>query len=110
MAVVGAETVLGGSDRPTVTMVIAAWNRYDELMVEGLDRAALDFDFEPVVLKVPLTDLDDQLAAVAESGADLVLFTEYVFFGSVLKTAKQYPDITWAGLTPGDITAQAHRP
>ena len=45
-------SLAGRSDRPTVTMVIAGGgSAIDELMVEGLDRAALDFDFEPVVLQ-----------------------------------------------------------
>ena len=74
-------------------------------MVEGFDRAARDFDFEPVVLQAPFTDLDEQLAAVAESGADLVLFWRRRLLRERPEAAaRQYPDTTWAYLGDARLT------
>ncbi len=60
--------------------------------MEGFDRAAHDFDFEPVVLQPPFTDLDAQIAALAESGAGLVLYWHDLFYKSVQESDEEVPE------------------
>jgi basic membrane lipoprotein Med (substrate-binding protein (PBP1-ABC) superfamily) len=98
VAVLGAAVQLfGGGASPTITMLTLSGggSHIDELMIDGLDRASRDFDFEPVVLTGPFTDIDAELAAVVESGTDLVLFTDFAFFESVGAAAATYPNTTW---------------
>ena len=100
LGIVGAAiVVMGRSERPSITMLIPGQGRdIEKLLVEGLNRAARDFDLEPVVLEGPFTDLDEQLAAVAESGGDLVLYWGDFFGPIVLELSKKYPHTTWASV------------
>jgi basic membrane lipoprotein Med (substrate-binding protein (PBP1-ABC) superfamily)/DNA-binding SARP family transcriptional activator len=99
VAVLGAVVlVFGGAGSPSIAMLTVGGggSDIDDVMLDGFDRASRDFDFEPVVLTGPFTDLDEELAALAESGTDLVLITEFVFLESGLAVAAEYPDTTFA--------------
>ncbi len=76
-------------------------------MVEGFDRAARDFDFEPVVLQPPFTDLDAQVATLAASRPDLVIFWQDAFYKSYVENSEKYPDTTWAYLGEGGAVPMA---
>ena len=41
-------------------------------------------------------DIDDELASLADSGTDLVVFTDFLFAESWPTAADKYPDTTWA--------------
>ena len=101
LGIIGAAIVVAGrGERPTIALLVngqGGGSAIDAVLLEGFERAAHDFDFEPVVLRPPFTDLDEQLAALAESGADLVFFwSERIFIPYVSEASKKYPDTTWA--------------
>ncbi|HEY3483914.1 MAG TPA: BMP family ABC transporter substrate-binding protein, partial [Ilumatobacteraceae bacterium] len=100
---VGAVVIVGPSDPPTVALlrVDKEGNDINDLISEGFQRAARDFDFEPVVLSAPFTNLRAQLATLAESGADLVMFQDFVFLDAVAQISPEYPDTTWAHIDHG---------
>ncbi len=68
------------NDDRAITMLVngpAAAAPSTTVLRDGFDRAARDFNFEPEVLAgLRSRHLDEQLATVAESGADLVIFWE----------------------------------
>ena len=84
----------GRSERPTIVMLVngqGGGSSIDAVLREGFDRAARDFHFESGVLEPPFTDLDEQLATVAESGADLVFFWESIFYDPRLGGGQEVP-------------------
>jgi len=99
LGIVGAAIVVmgGRSERPTITLLIPGQGRdIEKLMTEGLNRAGRDFDFQPVVLQGPFSDLDGELASVADSGAGLVVWWGDFFYASVQRASTRYPNATWA--------------
>jgi basic membrane lipoprotein Med (substrate-binding protein (PBP1-ABC) superfamily)/DNA-binding SARP family transcriptional activator len=104
MGIIGAGiVVLGGrGQRPTIALLVTGdGSHIEQLMREGFDRAAHDFDFEPVVLQPPFTNLDDQVDTLAASRPDLVIFWQDAFYKSYLENSGKYPDTTWAYLGEG---------
>ena len=67
-----------------------------DLLNDGLERAARDFDLEPIEINGPFSDIDAELASLADSGTDLVVFTDFLFAESLATAAEKYPDTTWA--------------
>ena len=109
LGIIGAAIVVAGrGERPTIALLILGdGSHIEQLIVEGFDRAERDFDFEPVVLQPPFTDLDAQVATLAESRPDLVLFWQDAFYKSYLENSKKYPDTTWAFLGEGGAVPMA---
>ena len=97
LGIVGAAIVMTGPSNEQTSR----WSRWAGRLTTSCRRGSTarhtDFDFEKVVLKGPWTNVDDQLAAVAASGSDLVLVGASVFYESALKISKD-PDTTWAYL------------
>ena len=98
LAVAGAALfVFGPSEPPTVAMVqLGDASNIHELLVDGLERAARDFDLEPIQIDGPFGDIDAELASLADSGTDLVVFTDFLFAESLATAADKFPDTTWA--------------
>jgi basic membrane lipoprotein Med (substrate-binding protein (PBP1-ABC) superfamily)/DNA-binding SARP family transcriptional activator len=107
--------VFGPSEPPGVAMLPFAGggNRIDQLMVDGLERAAREFDFKPIDLAGPFPDVGDELASLGDSGTDLVLIPDPVYVEDGRVAAAKYPETTWAYIDlPGDdapaVTFAAH--
>jgi basic membrane lipoprotein Med (substrate-binding protein (PBP1-ABC) superfamily)/DNA-binding SARP family transcriptional activator len=84
-------------ERPEVGLVTMSRGKgMDALLQDGFERAARDFDFEPILLTGPFNNLDDELGSLAESGTDLVVLTDLVFFSDAVEAAAEHPDTTWA--------------
>ncbi len=99
LAVAGAAAfVLGPGDPPSVAMVNLSGGSgtIHELLNDGLERATRDFELEPIKIEGPFSDIDDELASLAGSGTDLVVFTDFLFAESLATAAERYPDTTWA--------------
>jgi basic membrane lipoprotein Med (substrate-binding protein (PBP1-ABC) superfamily)/DNA-binding SARP family transcriptional activator len=97
VAAAGVVVVLGRGDPPSVALLVMAGpSHIEDLMIDGLERAARDGVVDPVVLTGPYASLSDELAALAEAGTDLVMVADFAFFEDVLDAAATYPDTTWA--------------
>ncbi len=110
LGIIGAAIVVLGdavNDQRIALLITGDGTHIEELMVEGFDRAAHDFDFEPVVLQPPFTDLDAQVATLAESRPDFVLFWQDAFYKSYVENSEKYPDTTWAYLGEGGAVPMA---
>ena len=106
VGLIGTAIVAGGpGDEPTITLVIPGVDRgIEKLLVEGLDRAESDFHFQGIVFDGPVTDLNDQLSAVAQS-SDLVIYWDEAFYPTVLQLSGKYPKTTWAAVDTSGRTA-----
>jgi basic membrane protein A and related proteins len=98
LAVAGiAVLVFGPGERPEVGLVMMSRGKgMDALLQDGFERAARDFDFEPILLTGPFNNLDDELGSLADSSTDLVVLTDLVFFSDAVEVAAHHPDTTWA--------------
>jgi basic membrane lipoprotein Med (substrate-binding protein (PBP1-ABC) superfamily)/DNA-binding SARP family transcriptional activator len=95
-ATAAAVFVFGRGERPSVAIISAGVGPIDDLMVDGFERAARELDFEPVEMTGTFASLADELASLADSGTDLVLFTDFIFLEGILEAAAKYPDTTFA--------------
>ena len=94
-----------GGERPTVAVLVQDEEGIHALLIVGLERAARDFHFDPVVVSRPFTDMDDAVARLGKSGTDLVLFSDDSVKNSVVKAASAFPDTTWAYVDSPDPSA-----
>jgi basic membrane lipoprotein Med (substrate-binding protein (PBP1-ABC) superfamily)/DNA-binding SARP family transcriptional activator len=107
VAVLAVVTVppLVASDRAPPTVVLA---HFDEgnltgLSTAGLEQAQRRHDLEAIDLAPPFGDLEADLRAAVDDGADLVIAFGPDFAGPAAAVAVDHPEVTWVMLEPGPL-------